>query len=98
MSHFYEHIKKTYYASKIKISNYYLYKGAQGQLPFKILLYLLLFLSRYCYFILEINLVLYLFFRILSIITFVNKSIYLNFFSSFISSIYMSISTPFFNI
>ena len=40
INHFYEHIKKTYYASKIKISNYSFYKGAQGQLPIKILLYL----------------------------------------------------------
>ena len=97
MSHFYEHIKKTYYASKIKISNYNLYKGAQGQLPFKILLYLApLPISLLLFYFGNKFSALFIFLGILSIITFVNKSIYLNFFSSLISSIYMSISTPFF--
>ena len=58
MNHFYEHIKKTYYASKIKISNYSFYKGAQGQLPFKILLYLIPFPIFLMLFYFGINLLL----------------------------------------
>ena len=59
MNHFLSILKKTYYASKIKISNYSIYKGAQGQLPFKILLYLIPFPIFLMLFYFEINLLLY---------------------------------------
>jgi MoaA/NifB/PqqE/SkfB family radical SAM enzyme len=91
-----ENIRKVYNASKIKISNYNLYKGGRGQLPLKILLYLVpipMFIFLYHFIELFIPSVTFLFITVLSIST-LNKKIYNNFYSSIVASIYMCSITP----
>jgi len=96
LNHLIESIRKTYNASKIKISNQNLYKGGRGQLPLKILLYLvpfpmfvsLLFLTKYFIF----SLIFFL--GSLTAISILNKKIYNNFYSSALASVYMSLTTP----
>ena len=96
LNHFIENIRKAYNASKIKISNYNLYKGGTGQLPVKILIYLVpipmfffsIFLTKYF-----LSSLVFLFISLM-IITILNKKIYNNFYSSTVASIYMCLITP----
>ncbi|MDA9663448.1 glycosyltransferase [Candidatus Pelagibacter sp.] len=96
INHLTENLKKTYNASKIKISNLNLYKGAKGQLPFKILLYLKVVPIGILSMIITNNLYIVATVLLLTTVALsvINYKIYNNFFYSLVASIYMGFTTP----
>jgi len=97
-NHFFEISKKVYLASKIKISNLSLYKNSSGQITKRILSYLLPFLISIPLLILQTSLdkILLIFFITIISLTLINRVIFDDYKSSFLASLYLSITSPIF--